>query len=43
MGLDYVVEDFEKRGIYSDNEGTPSSETLGGRKNNKVKGGNRHG
>jgi len=28
LGLDYVFEDFEKRGIYSDNEGTPSSETL---------------
>jgi hypothetical protein len=26
--LDYVAEDFEKRGIYSDNEGAPSSETL---------------
>ncbi|MGO9568613.1 MAG: aldehyde ferredoxin oxidoreductase N-terminal domain-containing protein [Desulfomonilaceae bacterium] len=28
LGLDYVFEDFEKRGIYSDNEGSPSSETL---------------
>ena len=27
LGLDYVAEDFEKRGIYSDNECTPSSET----------------
>ena len=27
LGLDYVAEDFEKRGIYSDNEGTPSKET----------------
>jgi len=27
LGLDYVSEDFEKRGIYSENEGTPSSET----------------
>jgi len=27
LGLDYVWEDFEKRGIYSNNEGTPSEET----------------
>jgi benzoyl-CoA reductase subunit BamB len=33
LGLDYVAEDFEKRGIYSDSEGTPSSETLAEEKN----------
>jgi benzoyl-CoA reductase subunit BamB len=27
LGLDYVFEDFEKRGIYSDNGDTPSKET----------------
>ncbi len=27
LGLDYVYQDFEKRGIYSENEGTPSEET----------------
>jgi aldehyde:ferredoxin oxidoreductase len=27
LSLDYVSEDFEKRGIYSDNVGTPSKET----------------
>ncbi len=27
LGLDYVFDDFEKRGIYSESEGTPSSET----------------
>ena len=27
LGLDYVFEDFEKRGIYSDNDDTPSKET----------------
>jgi benzoyl-CoA reductase subunit BamB len=28
LGLDYVAEDFERRGIYSDTEGNPSSEIL---------------
>jgi hypothetical protein len=28
LGLEYVAEDLEKRGIYSENEGTPSGETL---------------
>jgi benzoyl-CoA reductase subunit BamB len=28
LSLDYVAEDFEKRGIYSDNEGATSSDTL---------------
>ncbi len=28
LGLDYVYEDFEKRGIYGDNGDTPSKETL---------------
>ena len=27
LGLDYVFEDFEKRGVYSDNGDTPSKET----------------
>ncbi len=27
LGLDYVSEDFEKRGIYSDPGDTPSQET----------------
>jgi len=27
MGLDYVFEDFEKRGVYADNGDTPSEET----------------
>jgi hypothetical protein len=27
LGLDYVSEDFEKRGVYSDNGDTPSKET----------------
>jgi benzoyl-CoA reductase subunit BamB len=27
LGLDYVYEDFEKRGVYSDNGGNPSKET----------------
>ena len=27
MGLDYVSEDFEKRGIYSEDGVTPSEET----------------
>jgi len=27
MGLDYVFEDFEKRGVYADNGDTPSKET----------------
>ena len=27
LGLDYVSEDFEKRGIYNDKDDTPSKET----------------
>jgi hypothetical protein len=27
LGLDYVFEDFEKRGVYKDNGDTPSEET----------------
>jgi benzoyl-CoA reductase subunit BamB len=27
LGLDYVSEDFVQRGIYTENEGTPSDET----------------
>jgi hypothetical protein len=27
LGLDYVYEEFEKRGVYSENGDTPSHET----------------
>jgi len=37
LGLDYVFEDFEKRGVYSDNDSgdTPSKETLVEKEKNK--------
>ncbi len=37
LNLDYVAEEFEKRGIYSDNEGGPPKRLRRKKRRNKVK------